>query len=154
MLAEFGTGQVFLSILWFFLFFIWIMLLFYVFADIFTDSEMGGWGKALWSIFVILVPYLGVLIYLIVRGSKMRENAMARAKAQDQAQREYILGGVERRREHRRRAGQARRPQGERHAQRGRVRGRQEEPPRLSPIPRRAGRLPVRPVGVELRSGS
>jgi ABC-type multidrug transport system fused ATPase/permease subunit len=94
MLAEFGTGQVFLSILWFFLFFIWIMLLFYVFADIFTDSEMGGWGKALWSIFVILVPYLGVLIYLIVRGSKMRENAMARAKAQDQAQREYIRSAV------------------------------------------------------------
>jgi ABC-type multidrug transport system fused ATPase/permease subunit len=94
MLATFGTGQVFLSILYFFLFFIWIMLLFYVFADIFTSGDMGGWGKALWSIFIIVVPYLGVLVYIIARGSKMREHAIEKAKAQDQAQREYIQSAV------------------------------------------------------------
>jgi hypothetical protein len=88
--AEFGTGQVFWSMLWFFLFFIWIMILFQVFADIFRSDDLSGWGKALWSIFVIIVPFLGVFIYLIARGHKMQDHAVADAKAMDQAQRAYI----------------------------------------------------------------
>ena len=52
--GEFGTGQVFWSLLWFFLFFIWIWLLITVFADIFRSSDLSGWGKALWTIFVDL----------------------------------------------------------------------------------------------------
>jgi hypothetical protein len=90
MIATFGTGQVFWSILWFFLFFIWIMLLFHVFGDIFTDKEMSGAAKVLWSLFVIIVPYLGVFIYIIARGGKMQENALARAQEQDAAARDYI----------------------------------------------------------------
>ncbi len=88
--SEFGTGQVFWSMLWFFLFFIWIIILFQVFADIFRSHDMGGWAKALWVIFVIIVPFLGVFVYLIARGSKMNEHAIADAKAMDEAQRAYI----------------------------------------------------------------
>jgi hypothetical protein len=93
-LAEFGTGQVFLSMLYFFLFFIWIWLLITVFADIFRSHDLGGFAKALWVIFVILVPYLGVFIYLIARGHKMSEHAIEAAQAQDAAQREYIQSAV------------------------------------------------------------
>ena len=89
-LAEFGTGQVFLSMLYFFLFFIWIWLLIVVFGDIFRSDDLGGWGKALWVIFVIVVPYFGVFIYLIARGHKMSEHAEESAEAQEAAQRAYI----------------------------------------------------------------
>ena len=90
MLAEFGTGQVFWSMLWFFLFFIWIWLLILVFSDIFRSHDLSGWGKALWSIFVIFVPYLGVFVYLIARGHKMQEHAMQQAEQQDAAMRQYV----------------------------------------------------------------
>ncbi len=90
MLAEFGTGQVLWSILWFFLFFMWMMLLFYVFADIFRSDDLSGWGKTLWSLFVVIVPYLGVFVYLIARGDNMARNSAKAAQAQDAAAREYI----------------------------------------------------------------
>ncbi|HXY93192.1 MAG TPA: SHOCT domain-containing protein [Acidimicrobiia bacterium] len=83
--SEFGTGQVFLSMLYFFLFFIWIWLLIIVFADIFRSHDMGGFAKALWVIFVIIAPYLGVLVYLIARGHKMSEHAQQAAQAQQSA---------------------------------------------------------------------
>jgi ABC-type multidrug transport system fused ATPase/permease subunit len=83
--SEFGTGQVFLSMLYFFLFFIWIWLLIIVFADIFRSHDLGGFAKALWVIFVIIVPYLGVFIYLIARGHKMSEHAAQAAQAQNAA---------------------------------------------------------------------
>jgi hypothetical protein len=88
--AQFGTGQVFLSILWFFLFFIWIWLLIVVFSDIFRSDDLGGWAKALWTIFVVIVPYLGVLVYLIARGGKMHEHAADAARQQNAAARSYI----------------------------------------------------------------
>jgi Short C-terminal domain/Phospholipase_D-nuclease N-terminal len=88
--SSFGTGQVFWSMLWFFLFFIWIWLLIVVFSDIFRSRDIGGWAKALWTIFVIIVPYLGVFVYLIVRGHKMGEHAAQDAQQQDAAAREYI----------------------------------------------------------------
>jgi len=94
MLAEFGTGQVFWSMLWFFLFFIWIWLLIVVFGDIFRSRDLSGWGKALWTIFVIVLPYLGVFVYLIARGGGMhtrglqyvdREDRITRASIQESA---------------------------------------------------------------------
>jgi type VI protein secretion system component VasK len=88
--AEFGTGQVFLSMLWFFLFFIWIWLLIVVFSDIFRSHDIGGVAKAIWVIGIIILPYLGVLIYLIARGHKMAEHAQEAAAAQDAAARQYI----------------------------------------------------------------
>ena len=87
---EFGTGQVFLSMLWFFLFFIWIWLLIVVFSDLFRSHDLGGWSKALWVIGIIILPYLGVLLYLIVRGHKMAEHAQQAAAAQDAAAKAYI----------------------------------------------------------------
>ena len=88
--AQFGTGQVFWSMLYFFLFFIWIWLLIAVFGDIFRSRDLTGWGKALWSIFVIFMPYLGVFVYLIARGNKMGEHAAQAAQAQDAAFRSYV----------------------------------------------------------------
>ena len=93
-LADFGTGQVFLSMIYFFLFFIWIWLLIVVFGDIFRSNDLGGLAKALWVIFVIVVPYLGVFVYLIARGHKMSEHAIQAAQAQDKAQRAYIQSAV------------------------------------------------------------
>lgn len=81
--------DLFWTMLWFFLFFMWIMLLFHVFADIFR-SDMSGVAKALWVIFVIVLPFLGVLIYLIANGDDMRDRAMQKAAEQDAAQRAYI----------------------------------------------------------------
>jgi hypothetical protein len=88
--AEFGTGQVFWSMLWFFLFVIWIWLLIVVFGDIFRSRDLSGWGKALWTIFVIVLPYLGVFVYLIARGHKMGEHAVQEAQEQDAAMRRYV----------------------------------------------------------------
>ena len=61
----------FWTLLWFFLWVAWIIILFRVFVDIFRSHDLGGWGKALWSIFVLIVPFLGVFIYLIARGHGM-----------------------------------------------------------------------------------
>ena len=88
--AQFGTGQVFLSMLEFFFFIIWLWLLIVVFADIFRSRDLSGWAKALWTIFVIILPYIGVLIYLIVRGRKMHEHAEQDVQAQDAAMRRYV----------------------------------------------------------------
>jgi hypothetical protein len=90
LLAEFGTGQVFWSMLWFFLWFIWIWMLIAVFGDIFRSPDLSGWAKAIWTIFVILLPYLGVFVYLIARGHKMSEHAIAQAQAMQDAQTDYI----------------------------------------------------------------
>jgi hypothetical protein len=88
--ADFGSGQVFWSMLWFFMFFIWIWLLIIVFSDIFRSKDLSGIAKALWIIFVIVLPYLGVFVYLIARGHKMQEHAVAAAQAQDAAMRQYV----------------------------------------------------------------
>ena len=89
-LAEFGTGQVFWSMLWFFLWFIWIWMLISIFGDIFRSADLSGWGKALWSIFVIVLPYLGVFVYLIARGSKMQERSLKEAADLEKAFRGYV----------------------------------------------------------------
>lgn len=87
---QFGTGEVFWSMLWFFLFFIWIWLLIVVFGDIFRSRDLSGWAKALWTVFVIVLPYLGVFVYLIARGHKMQEHQIELAKEQDTAFRQYV----------------------------------------------------------------
>jgi Short C-terminal domain len=89
-LGDFGSGQFFWSMVWFTLFFIWIWLLFIVFGDIFRSPDLSGWGKGLWSIFIIFVPYLGIFVYLIARGHKMQEHAVQQAQQQDAAMREYV----------------------------------------------------------------
>ena len=73
--------DVFLYMLWFFLFFIWIWILISIIADIFRSHDIGGFAKALWLLFIIFMPLLGVLIYLIVRGGSMHERQVQRAQA-------------------------------------------------------------------------
>jgi hypothetical protein len=80
----------FLTMLEFFLFIIWIWLLIMVFSDIFRSHDLGGWAKALWSIFVIVIPFLGVFVYLIARGGQMHERAAEQAAAQQKAFDQYV----------------------------------------------------------------
>jgi len=92
--TEWGVGEVIWSMFWFTMFFLWIWLLISVFSDIFRSSDLGGGAKALWVIFVILAPYLGVFVYLIARGKKMGQHAVEAAQAQDAAARAYIKDTV------------------------------------------------------------
>jgi len=82
--------DIFLTTLYFFLFIIWIWLLITVFIDIFRSRDMGGLAKALWVIFVIVLPFLGVFVYLIARGGKMHERAAAEAAQQQKAFDTYV----------------------------------------------------------------
>ena len=70
--TTFGVGQVVYSLLWFFLLFIEVWLMISIFIDIFRSHDLKGWAKALWVILVLLVPLVGILLYVIVRGDKMR----------------------------------------------------------------------------------
>ncbi len=80
----------FLTMLYFFLFIIWIWLLITVFIDIFRSQDMGGWAKALWVIFVIILPFLGVFVYLIARGGEMQERTARDAAQQQQDFDQYV----------------------------------------------------------------
>jgi membrane protein implicated in regulation of membrane protease activity len=80
----------FWTILEIFLWVLWIWVLIYVFIDIFRSRDLSGWAKALWFIFVLFIPLIGVLVYLIARGDKMHERAVQQAQQQDEAARAYI----------------------------------------------------------------
>ena len=88
--TQYPILDIFLTTLYFFLFIIWIWLLFMVFIDVFRSHDMGGWAKALWVIFIIVMPYLGVLVDLIARGGKMHERAAQQAAQQQKAFDQYV----------------------------------------------------------------
>jgi len=81
---------VFWSMLFFFVFIMWLMLLFRVFADIFRSDDLSGFAKVLWIIFVIIVPFLGVFVYVIARGSSMAQHQMDRMQGQQQQFDSYV----------------------------------------------------------------
>ena len=83
-------GEVIWTMFIFFMWVIWIWLLITVFIDIFRDKSHSGWTKALWVLFVIILPLLGVLVYLIVRGDSMHERQMDHAVAQQRRSDDYI----------------------------------------------------------------
>jgi hypothetical protein len=85
--------EIILWSLWFFFVIAWLMLLFRIFADLFSDRSASGWAKVGWSLFMIFLPLLGVLFYLIFRGKGMGERQMA-AIADAQAQQEKYIQGV------------------------------------------------------------
>jgi Short C-terminal domain/Phospholipase_D-nuclease N-terminal len=87
---QYPVLDAFLTILYFFLFIIWIWLLIMVFIDIFRSHDLGGWAKALWVIFIIVLPFLGVFVYLIARGGKMHERAARDQAQQQQAFDQYV----------------------------------------------------------------
>lgn len=82
--------NVFLTMLWFFLWIMWLMLLFHVVADIFRDDALSGWGKAGWTLTVCALPFLGVLAYLVARGRGMGERELRRAQDRERAFRAYV----------------------------------------------------------------
>lgn len=82
--------DIFVSIIEFFILFLWMFLLINILFDLFRSHDLKGWHKALWLILLILLPLLGVLVYLIVRGGSMHERALRQAKDQDNAFREYV----------------------------------------------------------------
>ena len=81
--------NVFWSIFIFFLWVLWIWLLVWIFIDIFRSRDLSGWAKALWFLFVLFIPLIGVLAYVIARGDKMHERAAREAQQQDQEWRAY-----------------------------------------------------------------
>jgi hypothetical protein len=80
----------FLTILYFFLFIVWIWLAFMVFFDIFRSHDLSGWAKALWVIFIIVLPFLGVFLYLIFRGGSMHDRAAQQAALQQKHFDDYV----------------------------------------------------------------
>jgi hypothetical protein len=90
----FATNYPILDIFWtmleFFMFFIWIYLLFFIFTDLFRSHDMKGWHKAAWVILIIITPFLGSFVYLIVHGGGMRERAERAAQAQQKAFNSYV----------------------------------------------------------------
>ena len=87
----------FWTILYVFVFVLWLFILFRVIVDIFRSHDLGGWAKAGWLLFIIILPLLGVLVYVIARGDSMHERDVRIAQAQDQAFRSYaqeVAGGL------------------------------------------------------------
>jgi hypothetical protein len=82
--------DIFWTIIEIILWVIWIWILIYVFIDIFRSRDLSGWAKALWFLFVLLIPLIGVLVYLIVRGSSMHERSVQQAQQQDRELRAYV----------------------------------------------------------------
>ena len=80
--ADWGLGEVLLAALWIFFLVLWFWLLITILVDLFRDHELSGWWKAAWVIFIIVLPFLGVLIYLIARGQGMAERSMQQAQQQ------------------------------------------------------------------------
>jgi len=78
------------TMLIFFVWILWFWLLFTVFGDLFTRHDIGGWAKAGWTVFVIILPFLGVFIYLIAEGKSMGERAAARAQGQQRQMDDYV----------------------------------------------------------------
>jgi hypothetical protein len=88
--SSYPVLDAFLTMLYFFLFIIWIWLLIAVFIDIFRSHDIGGVAKALWVIFIIILPFLGVFVYLVARGGKMHERAAQQAAQQQKAFDQYV----------------------------------------------------------------
>ncbi len=82
--------DVFFATMWLFLWILWLFLLVRIIIDIFRSRDLGGWGKAGWLAFVIIAPFLGVLVYVLARGSHMSERDVEEAQSRDKAFRSYV----------------------------------------------------------------
>ncbi|MEV0741296.1 SHOCT domain-containing protein [Streptomyces sp. NPDC050549] len=89
-MSDYPLLDAFLTMMWFFLWVLWFMLLFRVIGDIFRDDKLGGWGKAGWTLLVCVLPYLGVFVYLIARGKGMGRRDVQQAQAREQRFRSYV----------------------------------------------------------------
>jgi type VI protein secretion system component VasK len=82
--------NIFWSMFIFFLWILWIWILIWIIIDIFRSHDLGGFAKALWFLFILFIPLVGVLVYLIARGGKMHEHAVQQAQQQDREFRAYV----------------------------------------------------------------
>ncbi|AWZ09886.1 MULTISPECIES: SHOCT domain-containing protein [unclassified Streptomyces] len=82
--------NLFWTMLWLFLWVMWFFLLFKVITDVFRDHDLHGWGKAGWLVLVLLLPYIGVLVYLIVRGRGMGKRDVKQAQENEKAFQDYV----------------------------------------------------------------
>jgi len=89
-----NNGSFLLAMFEFFIFFAWIMCVFYVFADIFRSRDIGGVAKTVWCLFVIFLPFLGMLAYLIARGGGMTKRAVDQQRDLQEQQAEYVRSVV------------------------------------------------------------
>jgi hypothetical protein len=87
---DINLWEAFVSMLWFFLFILWIWLLITIFADVFRSDDLSGWGKAGWAVLLIVLPYIGVFVYIVARGRDMTARAASAAQARDQAMLGYV----------------------------------------------------------------
>ena len=90
--ADFGTGQVFWSLVWFFLFAVLLYFVITILIDIFRSDDLSGWGKAGWTLVVLLLPFIGIVVYLIARGGDMHNRNAPAAGAHDEAMAMYMRG--------------------------------------------------------------
>lgn len=88
--TTFPLLDVFLEVFYFALLFMWIILLFHIFGDIFRSHDLSGPAKAAWVLFLVVLPFLGVLVYLVARGGSMHERSVALQQAQQKAFEDYI----------------------------------------------------------------
>ncbi|MFC9503485.1 SHOCT domain-containing protein [Streptomyces sp. NPDC057002] len=87
---DFPLLSAFWTMLWFFLWIMWFVLLFRVVLDIFRDDDLGGWAKTGWLVFCIVLPFLGVFVYVVARGKNMGRREISQARAQQEAFDSYI----------------------------------------------------------------
>jgi hypothetical protein len=85
-----GTGQVLLEVLWFFLLFVEIWLMITIFIDLFRRHDLKGWLKAIWVVVILVVPLIGILAYLIFYGNEMKVHALQASQDQERAFQDYI----------------------------------------------------------------
>lgn len=85
-IAEFTLGHALLTVLSIFFFVIWIWILIVILSDLFRDKDLSGWWKAVWVLFLVFIPFLTALVYLIARGNGMRERTI---QAQADAKKEF-----------------------------------------------------------------
>ena len=89
-LADVSFADIFWSVLWFFFLFLWIMVLVYIFGDLFRDHSLSGVAKTLWVVFLIFLPFLAVLVYMITRGHGMAERSAAQQRRSQQQFEGYV----------------------------------------------------------------
>lgn len=87
---DLSFGDILLSTIWFMLVFAWIWLMISILTDLFRDPSVSGWGKAAWTVFLIVLPWLGALTYLIARGRSMNERSAQRARQNEEQLRQYV----------------------------------------------------------------
>ena len=85
-----NNGSFLLAMFEFFIFFAWLMCLFSIFGDLFRSRDLGGWAKFFWVLFIIILPFLGMLVYLIARGGGMQQRSMEQAAEIQKQQDAYI----------------------------------------------------------------